>query len=121
MSAEKVATTREIRIRVGLDTENVPTHLEWDADDMPDQSAKACKGILVSLFDAEQKDTLKIDLWTKSMQVVEMDRFFYQTLRGLAETYYKATQNKDLAIDMQRFVQYFGEQTGAIPKPPEKK
>ena len=121
MSAEKVATTREIRIRVGLDTENVPTHLEWDADDMPDQSAKACKGILVSLFDAEQKDTLKIDLWTKSMQVVEMDRFFYQTLRGLAETYYKATQNKDLAIDMQRFFQYFGEQTGAIPKPPEKK
>jgi gliding motility-associated protein GldC len=123
MSAEeeKIQTSREIRIRVGLDESNVPAHLEWDADDLPDGNAKACKGVLVSLFDAEQKDTLKIDLWTKSMQVVEMDRFMYQTLRGLADTYFKATQNKELAVDMQRFVHYFGEKTGAIPKPPEKK
>jgi hypothetical protein len=34
----------------------------------------------------------------------------------MADTYYKATQNAQLASDMQRFVQYFGEQTEIISK-----
>ena len=50
------------------------------------------------------------------MQVIEMDRFFFQTLRAMSDTYFKATQNKELAADMQRFVQYFGEKTEIIPK-----
>ena len=74
-----------------------------------------CKAMLLSLFDKDTEETLKIDLWTKDMQVVEMDRFFYHTLRAMADTYFKATQNKDLAVDMQRFVQYFGEKTETIP------
>jgi hypothetical protein len=40
----------------------------------------------------------------------------YQTLRGLADTYYRATQNRELATDMQQFVQYFGEKTEILPK-----
>ena len=50
------------------------------------------------------------------MQVVEMDRFIFQTLRSLSDTYYRATQNKALANEMQRFVDYFGERTEIIPK-----
>ena len=50
------------------------------------------------------------------MQVNEMDRFFYQTLRGLGDTYFKATQNRELAIEFQKFVQYFGERTEVLPK-----
>ena len=61
-------------------------------------------------------DTIKIDLWTKEMQVVEMDRFFFQTLKGLSDTYFKATNNAELASAMRQFVQYFGEQTEIIPK-----
>ncbi|HMX84190.1 MAG TPA: gliding motility protein GldC, partial [Saprospiraceae bacterium] len=69
-----------------------------------------------SLFDSKVKDTLKIDLWTNELQVVEMDRFMFQTLRGLADTYMKATNNHKLANEMQQFVTYFGEQTEIIPK-----
>ncbi len=80
------------------------------------ENPAALQGYAPRPFSARHKETLKIDLWTKDMQVLEMDRFFYQTLRGLADTYFRATQNKQVAEDMQRFVQYFGEQTGAVPK-----
>lgn len=99
----------QIRITVTLDDNNVPEAIHWDADDNPNGSD--CKAMLLSLFDRQTLDTLKIDLWTKDMQVNEMDRFFFQTLRAMADTYFKATQNRELAVDMQRFVQYFGEKT----------
>jgi len=47
--------------------------------------------------------------------VMEMDRFVYQMVRSLADTYYRATNNADLANEMQRFAQYFGEKTEIIP------
>lgn len=106
---------KEIRIRVGLDDENVPEAINWKADDQKGP-AQPCKAMLLALFDKKTNETLKIDLWTKEMQVVEMDRFFFQTLRAMADTYFKATNNTDLAADMQRFVQYFGEKTEIIPK-----
>jgi len=111
----EIKKTAHIQIAVGLDEAGVPAKMEWQADGT---EMKACKGMLLSLFDEETKDTLKIDLWTKDMQVVEMDRFFFQTLRALSETYQKATQNNQLAADMHRFVQYFGEQTEILPKQP---
>ncbi|HNG90361.1 MAG TPA: gliding motility protein GldC, partial [Saprospiraceae bacterium] len=60
--------------------------------------------------------TLRIDLWTKEMQVTEMDRFMYQILSSLSQTYLRATQNKALAEDMARFAHYFGQQTEIVPK-----
>lgn len=111
------AKTSNIHLQVKLDENNVPTKIHWSAGDGPKGPTDAeAKAFLLSIFDKTNKDTLKIDLWTKEMQVNEMDRFFFQTLRALADTYYKATQNKELAVDMQRFVQYFGEQTEIITK-----
>ena len=113
----KVAKSSEIKIKVGLNEKNIPVRLDWNSDDNPSgKDSVECKAMLLSLFDKEQRETFKIDLWTTEMQVVEMDRFFFQTLRALADTYFKATQNNQLASDMQRFVQYFGEQTEILPK-----
>ncbi|MFM9952250.1 MAG: gliding motility protein GldC [Saprospiraceae bacterium] len=109
-----IKKTAQINIIVSLDESGIPAKMEWQAEG---QELQACKAMLLSLFDETTKDTLKIDLWTKEMQVVEMDRFFFQTLRAMADTYHKATQNQALAADMQRFVQYFGEQTEILPKP----
>jgi len=117
MSKTEVTKKSEIKITVGLNEENVPIKMEWQAKDNPSSNDyKECKAMLLSLFDKESLDTMKIDLWTNEMQVIEMDRFFFQTLRALSDTYFKATQNKKLASDMQKFVQYFGEQTEIIPK-----
>lgn len=114
----KVKRKSEINITVGLDENNVPTTIHWKAEDAPNaQSPQPCKAMLLSLFDEQQKDTLRIDLWTEDFQVVEMDRFMYHTLKGLVDTYFKATKNTELANDMQKFVQYFGEKTEIVPKP----
>lgn len=111
----------EITIGIGLDEEKMPIEMEWSASDNPaGNTPQAVKGMLLALFSEKQKETLKIDLWTKKMQVQEMDRFMYQTLRGLAQTYFKATQNKELANAMQQFVFYFGQETNIIPKEPNK-
>ena len=117
MNQDEVVKRSNITIEIGLDKEHVPTSIGWMAEDDPNQETfQECKAMLISLFDRETKDTLKIDLWTKDMQVTEMDRFFFQTLRALADTYFKATQNAKLAGDLQQFVQHFGEQTEILPK-----
>lgn len=114
MSVDK---TSEIKIKIGLNKEKMPVKIDWQAEGGPAGSNPTeAKAFLLSIFDKNSRDTLKMDLWTKDMQVNEMDRFFFQTLRGLADTYFKATQNQELATDMQKFVQYFGEQTEVLPK-----
>ncbi len=116
MSKEQVVRKSNLTLSVGLNKDNLPVEMEWSADDHPNGSQpEAIKAMLVALFSETQKETLRIDLWTKEMQVVEMDRFMYQSLRGLAQTYFKATQNKELADQFQRFVFYFGRETGLIP------
>ncbi|MDH3244760.1 MAG: gliding motility protein GldC [Saprospiraceae bacterium] len=109
--------TSEINIKVTLGDHQVPEKITWSAPDQNkfDQPAKA---MLLSLFDQDSRDTLKIDLWTKEFQVVEMDRFMYQTLRSMSETYFKATSNHELSKALQQFVQFFGEQTEIIPRQP---
>ena len=112
-----VDKTSEIKLKIGLAKDNVPVRIDWQAEGGPDgPTSTEAKAFLLSIFDKDSRDTLKMDLWTKDMQVNEMDRFFFQTLRGLADTYFKATQNQQLATDMQKFVQYFGEQTEVLPK-----
>ena len=115
MAKEVVKKRSKIQVEVGLNAEQMPVEMKWGASDKPGPK-EGCKAMLLSLFNEQTKETMKIDLWTKEMQVVEMDRFMYQTLRGLADTYFKATGNKELANQMQQFVFYFGQATGAIPK-----
>lgn len=115
-----MANKSKINIDVTLGADNVPTKLEWASTDSPDGNAqRECKAMLLSLFDKEHLDTYKIDLWTSELQVVEMDRFMFQTIKALADTYYNATRNEKLANDFRKFVEYFGLETEIIPKDSE--
>ncbi|WP_235295688.1 gliding motility protein GldC [Portibacter marinus] len=111
MSEVKKQST--VFVRIGLDQENIPTEIHWKSEDGAN-TYEPCKAMLMSLFDEDQLDTIKLDLWTKSMQVEEMDRFMFQTLRGLADTYFKATQNAELSNQFRSFVHFFGQSTGLI-------
>jgi gliding motility-associated protein GldC len=51
---------------------------------------------------------MKIDLWTKEMTVEEMKQFFHQTLLTMADTFERATGNKELSDEMRDFVHHFG-------------
>lgn len=105
----------EIKIEIELNDEQHPEKIMWEASDNPNGNGKSeVKGMLLSLFDKDYKDTFKIDLWTDEMQVVEMDRFMFQTIRALGDTYYKATQNAKLAGAIQQLAEYIGKETGII-------
>jgi gliding motility-associated protein GldC len=116
MENNEIAKSSDITIRVSLNAEQVPLKIEWGASDRNEGLLEECKAMAVALFDKEHRDTLRIDLWTKEMQVLEMDRFVYQILRSLSQTYFKATQNKELSEDMAKFAHYFGEKTEIVPK-----
>ncbi len=101
-----------ITLEIQLDETKTPEKIFWEAEDNNNGTQRReVKAMLLSLFDKESLDTFKIDLWTKEMQVSEMDRLMYYTLKGLADSYIRSTNNQELANQMQNFVQFFGEQT----------
>ena len=85
----------KITIKVKLDDNNIPEQILWSAPDggMKDQLSKA---ILLSFWDSQKKETLKMDLWTKEMPVDEMKTFVLQTFLSMKQSISKATGEENL-------------------------
>jgi gliding motility-associated protein GldC len=64
---------------------------------------------MLSVWDSVNKESLKIDLWTKDMPVDEMKIFFHQTLVAMSDTFLKATQDEKMTATMRDFSDYFAE------------
>ena len=96
-----------ISIDVHLDENKVPQNIEWKATDSTADMAQQARAMMVAFWDAADKSALRIDLWTKDMMVDEMADFYYQTLMGMADTYMRATQQKELVDDMKNFAKDF--------------
>lgn len=103
--------TSEITLTVGLDENQVPETLNWSAQDGGVENEEA-KAMLLSVWDSKNKESLKIDLWTKDMPVDEMKIFFHQTLVSLSDTFMKATQDEKMTATMKDFCAYFEEKLG---------
>jgi len=102
------AHTSEIKFKVALDENKIPETLSWDAQDggISEEEAKA---VLISVWDAKKKETLKMDLWTKDMPLEEMKHFFHQTLLSMSDTFYRATNDEKMTATMRDFCAYFAE------------
>lgn len=100
--------TSEITLTVGLDENRVPETLNWSAQDGGIDNEEA-KAMLLSVWDSKNKESLKIDLWTKDMPVDEMKIFFHQTLVSLSDTFMKATHDEKMTATMKDFCNYFEE------------
>jgi gliding motility-associated protein GldC len=100
--------TSEITLRVELDENRVPEQLVWSAEDGGVENEEA-KAMLLSIWDHKNKESLKIDLWTKDMPLEEMKIFFHQTLVALSDTFMKATQDEKMTATMKDFCEYFAE------------
>ena len=98
----------EIKINVGTDENKVPEELNWTAEDGGVNNEKA-KAMLLSIWDSENQESLRIDLWTKDMPIDEMKKFFHQTLVGMTDTYRRATEDEKMADTMKDFCEYFAE------------
>ncbi len=87
----------EIKFQVKLDEQNVPEKIAWSATEKPDGGLADTNAIALSVWDNMQKNTLRIDLWTKEMTVDEMKRFCVDSIGGLAQTIESATGDHKMA------------------------
>ena len=86
-----------INFTVELDQNNVPEKILWEATDKPEPGQSETKAISVSLWDHQQKNTLRIDLWAKDMPVNDMRRFYIDCIGGLAQSALSATGDEYMA------------------------
>ena len=100
--------TSEIKITVELDDNRVPEKLFWAAQDggIVQEESKA---MMLSFWDSNAQETMRIDLWTKDMPVDEMKKFFHQSLVAMADTFQRATDDEKMSDTMRDFCDYFAE------------
>lgn len=86
-----------INFTVQLDAHNVPEKIFWDATDKPEPGLSETKAISIALWDHKQKNTLRIDLWSKDMPVEEMKRFYIDCIGGIAQSMLSSTGDEVMA------------------------
>lgn len=93
-----------------LDENNVPEKIFWQASDNPGgDKPDETKSISISLWDHEQMNTLRIDLWTKEMTIDEMKSFYIDVIGGLAQSALNATGDEFMANEMNNLCEKFAE------------
>lgn len=112
--------TTEINLEIQLDENHVPEKIQWQATDAPIKEKQEVKAMFLSLWDANKKNTLKIDLWTKDMTMDDMKVFFHQTLLTMTDTLLKSTGEDKIVGDMRDFCDYFAEKMGISYQNPSK-
>jgi gliding motility-associated protein GldC len=104
-----------IQLHVKLDEKNLPVDLKWEASDSPIKGQKDCKAFMLSIWDTQQAQTLRIDLWTKEMKTDEMTHFIFQTIATMSDVLQRSTNNAELANDMRQFARQFALKSGILP------
>ena len=70
---------------------------------------------MLSIWDTQLDQTLRIDLWNKDMKTDEMAHFVFQTLATMGDTLERATQNTALANEIRQFARHFAQKSGIVP------
>ena len=68
---DKIVKKSSIEIEVGLNANNLPLDMRGSASDGDVNKAPA-RAFFLSLWNPEEKNTMKIDLWTKEMTIEEI-------------------------------------------------
>jgi gliding motility-associated protein GldC len=112
---EKIAKTSSIKIEVALNANNLPLQMRWTAEDGNVDKSPA-SAVLLSLWNPEDKNTMKMDLWTKDMTIEEMKQFFHQTLLTMADTFEKATGETLIMEDLRDYCYHFADKMDILPE-----
>ncbi len=106
--------TSTITVDVQLSDDRVPGAILWNASDSTIVNAQNAKAMMLSFWDGAEKTALRIDLWTKDMMVDEMADFYYQVFSTMADTFERATQQKELSEDIKKFSKEFQNKSRAL-------
>ncbi|MEO6421715.1 MAG: gliding motility protein GldC [Candidatus Nitrotoga sp.] len=105
----------EIKFTITLDDQKVPEKIDWSASDNQEQTT-AANAVMMALWDADEKNTLRIDLWTKNMMKEDMKSFYHQSLLFMADNFERATGNTEASQAMRNFAQMLGEKMNLVMK-----
>jgi len=97
----------EINFKIQLDEHNVPETIQWDATDKPG-GLDHTKAITIGVWDDVQKNTMRLDLWTKEMPVHEMKMFYIDALSGMAQSILSATGDEKMANSITKLCDTLG-------------
>jgi len=90
----------DIKFQIALDENNVPKEILWDASDKESEGLESTKSISLNVWDNLNQSTLRIDLWTDEMSVVEMKRFYIDVIGGMAQTILTSTGDEYMSEEM---------------------
>ena len=110
---DKIAKSSEISIKIDLNENHLPLKINWSASDGGIKHAEST-AFLLSLWDKNENNTMKIDLWTKDMTVDDMKRFFHQTLLTMADTFEKATGEHLISEDLRDYCYHFADKMNIL-------
>jgi gliding motility-associated protein GldC len=103
-----MSESSDIRLSVASGPDGV-RDIAWEADDAPEPGVQHAKAMFLALWDADARNALRIDLWTRDLTIDDMNDFLFQTLLTLADTYRNATGDKELMSDIKIFAREFAE------------
>lgn len=101
-----------ITISVKLDKEKIPEEISWTAAEAGFPQSRKADAMMLSFWDPKERNTLRLDLWTKDMTVDDMKQFVHQGILLLSESLENATGEKDMAEHMRHFARWYAEQFG---------
>jgi gliding motility-associated protein GldC len=90
----------EIKFSINLDEKNLPKSIQWDASDKEEEGYETTKSISLNVWDNLNQSTLRIDLWTDDMSVVEMKRFYIDILGGMGQTILNSTGDEYISEEI---------------------
>jgi len=103
-----------IKVEVTTNENNIPENINWTAEDGGVDKANA-KAMIMSFWDEKEMNAMRIDLWTKDMTVDEMKKFFHQTLLTMADTFERATGEKNITEDLRDYCHHFADKMNILP------
>ncbi len=106
--------TSKITIEVTTNENNIPEAINWSAEDGGVDNL-AAKAMILSLWDKNDSAAMRIDLWEKEMTVDEMKKFFHQTLLTMADSFERATGEKNISEDLKDYCHHFADKMGILP------
>ena len=110
----EIVKSSAINLNVHLNKAKLPVAIDWKAEDSPNSEKQNCEAFQLSIWDTESKSAFKIDLWTTKMTIEEMNHFTFQNMFTIADSFFKATGNKEEAEKIRTFAKEFGERNEVI-------
>ena len=101
---------KTIKFEVELDKNHLPVDIKMNTNNEY-QEEDLIKALMISAWASRNKETLRIDLWTKDMPVNEMFIMYYQTMKSMSKTLERATGNNKLANALEDYCEFFALET----------